>query len=150
MPWLSFASHLNPSPNFVFFSLFVPYRITNPNKFLFIRRAFSHAPLLKSSRGYKEQWANQSDDSRTKNRVLLSWKAEWYKKESVPRPESEGAGKSDEVSVVTGEVSEIQMLLEKYFNVYEDRIGLEKYLPRQQNKCGERHEQAVINAPQDM
>ena len=36
MPWLSFASHLNPSPYFVFFSLFVPYRITNPNKFLFI------------------------------------------------------------------------------------------------------------------
>ena len=34
--WLSFASHLNPSPNFVFFSSFVPYRITNPNKFLFI------------------------------------------------------------------------------------------------------------------
>ena len=36
MPWLSFASHLNPSPNFVFFSLFVPYRLTNPNKFIFI------------------------------------------------------------------------------------------------------------------
>ena len=36
MPWLSFASHFNPSPNFVFFSLFVPYRITNPNKCLFI------------------------------------------------------------------------------------------------------------------
>ena len=36
MPWLSIASRLNPSPNFVFFSLFVPYLITNPNKFLFI------------------------------------------------------------------------------------------------------------------
>ena len=36
MPWLSFASHLNPSPNFVFFTLFVPYLIKNPNKFLFI------------------------------------------------------------------------------------------------------------------
>ena len=56
--------------------------------------------------------------------------------------------KSDEVSVVTGEVSEIQMLLEKYFNVYKDRIGLEKCLPRQQDKCRERHEQAAINAPQ--
>ena len=48
---------------------------------------------------------------------------------------------------MTGEVSEIQMLLEKYFNVYEDRIGLEKCLPRQQDKCRERHEQAAINAP---
>ena len=34
MPWLSFASHLNPSPYFVLFSSFVPYLITNPNKFL--------------------------------------------------------------------------------------------------------------------
>ena len=50
--------------------------------------------------------------------------------------------------MVTGEVSEIQMLLEKYFNVYKDRIGLEKCLPRQQDKCRERHEQAAINAPQ--
>ena len=49
--------------------------------------------------------------------------------------------------MVTGEVSEIQMLLEKYFNVYEDRIGLEKCLSRQQDKCRERHEQAAINAP---
>ena len=30
------SSHLNPSPNFVFCSLFVPYRITNHNKLLFI------------------------------------------------------------------------------------------------------------------
>ena len=36
MPWLSFASQLNPSPNFVFFSVFVPYLITNPNKDLLI------------------------------------------------------------------------------------------------------------------
>ena len=49
--------------------------------------------------------------------------------------------------MVTGEVSESQMLLEKYFDVYEDRIGLEKCLPRQQDKCRERHEQAAINAP---
>ena len=34
--------------------------------------AFSHTPLPRCYRGYKEQWANQSDDSRTKNRVLLS------------------------------------------------------------------------------
>ena len=32
--------------------------------------------------------------------------------------------------------------------MYEDRIGLEKCLPRQQNKCRERHVQAAINAPQ--
>ena len=55
---------------------------------------------------------------------------------------------------MTGEVSEIQMLLEKYYNVYEimnyeNRIGLEKCLPRQQDKCRERHVQAAINAPQD-
>ena len=46
----SFASHLYPSPNFVFFSLFVPYLITNPNKLLpseslAILIAFSHEPL---------------------------------------------------------------------------------------------------------
>ena len=51
MPWLSFARHHNvPSPNFVFFSLFVPYLITNPNKLLpseslAILIAFSLAPL---------------------------------------------------------------------------------------------------------
>ena len=56
--------------------------------------------------------------------------------------------KSDEISVVTSEVSEIQMLLEKYYNAYGDRIGLEKCLPRQQNKCRERHVQAAINALQ--
>ena len=67
--------------------------------------------------------------------------------ESVRRLESEGTGKSDEVSVMTGEVSEIQMLLEKYYNVYEDRIGLEKCLPKQQDKCRGRHVQAAINAP---
>ena len=31
--------------------------------------------------------------------------------------------------------------------MYEDRIGLEKCLPRQQDKCRERHVQAAINAP---
>ena len=49
--------------------------------------------------------------------------------------------------MVTGEVSESQMLSEKYFNVYEDRIGLEKCSPRQQDKCKARHVQAAINAP---
>ena len=36
MPWLFFASHLSPSPYFVFFSSFFPYLIQNPTKFLFV------------------------------------------------------------------------------------------------------------------
>ena len=31
---------------------------------------------------------------------------------------------------------------------YENKIGLEKCLPRQQDKCRERHVEAAINAPQ--
>ena len=53
-----------------------------------------------------------------------------YKKESVRWPKSEGAGK---VTRISHEVSKIQMLLiqrsiitEKHYNVYKDRIGLEK------------------------
>ena len=47
-------------PNFVFFSVFVPHLITNPNKFLSseslaILIAFSLAPLPRSYRGYEEQ-----------------------------------------------------------------------------------------------
>ena len=34
--------------------------------------------------------------------------------------------------------------------MYKDRIGLEKCLPKQQNKCRERHVQAAINAPQSL
>ena len=68
-----------------------------------------------------------------------------YKKESVRWPESEKTGKV--TRYLTCEVSEIQMLLEKYYIVYGDRIGLEKSLPRQQDKCRERHVQAAINAP---
>ena len=57
-----------------------------------------------------------------------------YKKESVHWPKSElRSRENDEISVVTGEVSDIQMLLILVsrsiiiYNVYEDRIGLEKF-----------------------
>ena len=78
--WLSFASHLNPSPNLY---------------------CFLHS-------------SHQSDGSRTKNRVLLSLKGRVsvYKKESVRRPESEGAEKVKKYHWwLNGEVSEIWMLL---------------------------------------
>ena len=45
MSWPFFATHLNPSPNYVFFSAIVPYLITNPDKFLLIGEpslAWSH------------------------------------------------------------------------------------------------------------
>ena len=79
MPWLSFAGHLKPSPNFVFFfcSSHIALQILTSffsSESLAILIAFSPVPLPRCYRGYKEQWANQSDDSRTKNRVLLSIK----------------------------------------------------------------------------
>ena len=67
MQWLSFVSHLNPSPNFVLFTLFVPYLITNPNKFLFIGEpsGFDSIQSLTHCLGVKEAIKNNRQTNHT-------------------------------------------------------------------------------------
>ena len=54
MPWLSFASHLNPSPNFVFFSLFIPYLTADDKLFKKIQANNNHC-LHQFLRSYREK-----------------------------------------------------------------------------------------------
>ena len=86
---------INPSPNFVFFSLFVLtisfFSSESPAIFI----AFSHAHRLDVTDAIMNNRRTNHTAVETKNRVLLSMKGRVlvYKKESVPRPESEGTGK---------------------------------------------------------
>ena len=61
--------------------------------------------------GYKEQKTSQLHGSRTKKRASMKGRVSVYKKESLCWLGVERNRESGKISVVTGEVSEIQKLL---------------------------------------
>ena len=123
---LTLYSFLNSSH--ISFQIWLNFYTT---KSLAVLIAINHDPPPRCYRGYTEQQANQLHGSRTKNRVLLSIKGRGsvYKKESVRWPESEGAGKVKRYQwwlVRRVKFKCYQFWIQKYYNVYEDRIDLEK------------------------